>query len=266
MSSLHWHRITPGYARTYDEYRGGYSAASLVHILQRANIEPQSSAILDLACGTGAVTRQLSGASRLLLGMDAAFPMLAQAMQGALGGYLACANGEQLPLPPDSLDLVTIGQAIHWFNLPGLFSELRRVLRPGGWLAVLSRYPSPAGRLHALVERLRYPYTEEGRQGTPQWSTSKAPSNLLGVAEGGQAGFGDYERTVFEHTMELTVAGYLRGALERGQRHFVSPADQAAFGAALEAELNSIAEDGMLREPFFDYVFMTRKKEKQYET
>jgi len=256
MSDLHWHKITPAYARTYDDYRGGYSPASLGHILQRARIDPQTSLILDLACGTGAVTRQISTAGRLLVSMDAAFLMLAQARQLYPHNCLACANGEQLPLPPGSFDLVTIGQAVHWFNLPALLGELKRVLRPGGWLAVISRYPSPAGRLHALVERLRYPYTEEGRQGAPQWSTSSSPSNLSGLEK---AGFCDYERNVFEHTMELTVAGYLRGAMERGLRSYMPSADQAAFSAALETELNAIAENGILREPFFDYVFMARK-------
>ncbi len=256
MSSQHRHRITPGYALAYDDYRGNYSHASLEHILQRAGIQPSTSVILDLACGTGAVSRQITGAARLLLGMDAALPMLARAQQNAPASRLACADGLRLPLPPGCLDLITIGQAIHWFDLPGLFAELRRVLRPGGWLAVLSRYPSPAGRLHALVERLRYPFTEEGRQAIPQWSTSSAPSNLLGLE---QAGFGDYERCVFEHTMELSLAGYLRGALERGQRHFTSPDDQAAFNAALEGELRAIAPDGILREPFFDTVFTARK-------
>jgi ubiquinone/menaquinone biosynthesis C-methylase UbiE len=256
MSGLHWHKITRGYARTYDDYRGGYSSASLGHILERARIDPHTSVILDLACGTGAVTRQISAAARLLVSMDAAYPMLAQARQLYPDTNLVCANGEQLPLLPDSFDLVTIGQAVHWFNLPALFGELKRVLRPGGWLAVISRYPSPAGQLHALVERLRYPYTKEGRQGAPQWSTSSSPSNLSGLE---RAGFCDYERTVFEHTMELTVAGYLRGAMERGLRSYMSSADQAAFSATLASALNAIAKDGILREPFFDYVFMARK-------
>jgi ubiquinone/menaquinone biosynthesis C-methylase UbiE len=259
MSSLHWHKITPGYAQAYNDYRGEYSPASLQYILQRAEVSSQSAVILDLACGTGAVTRQIAGAARLLIGMDSALPMLIQAKQQYPEWRLACADGVQLPLPPGSLDLVTIGQAIHWFDLPALFGELRRVLRPDGWLAVLSRYPSPAGRLDALVERLRYPYTEEGRQGTPQWSTSTSPSNLLGLAGGGQIGFDNYDRTVFEHTMELSVAGYLRGSLEGNQRHFATPAEGPAFRADLEAELNAIAEDGILREPFFDYVFMARK-------
>jgi len=55
------------------------------------------------------------------------------------------------------------------------------------------------------------------------------------------------------------VAGYLRGTQERRQRHFASPADQADFSAALESELKCIADDGRLREPFFDYVIMARK-------
>jgi ubiquinone/menaquinone biosynthesis C-methylase UbiE len=256
MSGLHWHKITSGYARTYDDYRGGYSPASLRHILERAHIDPRTSVILDLACGTGAVTRQICEAAHWLVSMDAAYPMLAQAHQLYPENSLACANGEQMPFPPGSFDLVTIGQAVHWFNLLALFNELRRVLRPGGWLAVISRYPSPAGRLHALVERLRYPYTKEGRRGAPQWSTSSSPSNLSGLE---RAGFCDYERTVFDHTMELTVAGYLRGAMERGLRSYMSSADQAAFSAALETELNAIAENGILYEPFFDYVFMARK-------
>ena len=74
------------------------------------------------------------------------FPDAGPARQLYPENCLVCANGEQLPLPPDSLDLVTIGQAVHWFNLPALVGELKRVLRPGGWLAVISRYPSPAGR------------------------------------------------------------------------------------------------------------------------
>jgi len=34
-----------------------------------------------------------------------------------------------------------------------------------------------------------------------QWSISNSPSNLLGLAGGGQAGFINYERTVFAHTL-----------------------------------------------------------------
>jgi ubiquinone/menaquinone biosynthesis C-methylase UbiE len=260
MNLFDWHSINSSYAQTYDESRGGYSPSSIRHILERAQADSHSTRILDLACGTGVVFREMFGNSRLLLGIDAAEPMLEQAKALYLGKTpglcLARANGEQLPLAPGSVDLVTIGQAIHWFNLSALFSELFRVLCRGGWLAVIARHGSPTGRLWSLVEHLQYPYTEGGLKGIPRWIHMNAPSNLLGLE---QAGFADYERVVFEHEMELTVEGYLRGALNRSKRNSLIIEDQAAFQARLEQGLNSIAQNGIIREIFFDYVFMARK-------
>jgi ubiquinone/menaquinone biosynthesis C-methylase UbiE len=260
MNRFDWHTINPSYAQTYDGFRGGFSPMSIRHILERAQADPHSAVIVDLACGTGAVFREMFGNSRLLLGVDPATPMLEQAKTLYLGKVpglsLVCASGEQLPLTPGSVDLVTIGQAIHWFNLPNLFAEMRRVLRQGGWLAVLSRYSSPAGRLRALVERVQYPYTEEGRKGIPRWSNTNPPSNLLGLE---QAGFIGYERVVFQHEVELTVEGYLQGMIDRSRRRSLATDDQPAFRAALEQELNKLAQNGILRETFFDFVFAARK-------
>ena len=43
---------------------------------------------------------------------------------------------ELLDAPDQSFDLITVAQAIHWFNLPAFFSTVERVLKPGGYLAV----------------------------------------------------------------------------------------------------------------------------------
>jgi ubiquinone/menaquinone biosynthesis C-methylase UbiE len=255
VNRFHWQSIDASYAQVYDNFRGGYSAAAIDHILKRAQVISEKTCVLDLACGTGAVFREFEGRVRLLVGMDASLPMLEQAKSRRPDG-LACADGESIPLTANTIDLVTIGQAIHWFNLPALVGELLRVLRPGGWLALLSRYPSPAGKINALVEQLHYPLTPDGRNGKPIWSSMNSPLNLLGLE---QAGFVDYERQVFQHEMELTVEGYLKGSLQRSQRQELAQAEQTAYITALEARLRIIAPDGVLRESFFDYVFMARK-------
>lgn len=260
MNRFDWHTINPSYVQTYDGFRGGFSPVSIRHILERALPDLHSAVIVDLACGTGAVFRQMFGNSRLLLGVDPATPMLERAKALYLGKVpglsLVCASGEQLPLAPGSVDLITIGQAIHWFNLSSLFAELRRVLHQGGWLAVLSRYSSPAGSLSALVERIQYPYTEEGRKGIPRWSSTNYPSNLLGLE---QAGFIAYERIVIQHEIEFTVEGYLQGIMDRSKRRSLTTDDQPAFRNALEQEVNNLAQNGILRETFFDFVFTARK-------
>jgi ubiquinone/menaquinone biosynthesis C-methylase UbiE len=255
-----WHRISPDYARVYDDFRGGYSPETIRYLFQRTNIQTSSSQVLDLACGTGAVFREIVGQTRQLTAMDASWPMLTQAGSLYLHNIpnlsLVNAVGEKLPLASGCVDLVTIGQAIHWFDLPALLAELRRVLRPGGWLAILSRYPSPAGKLHALVQQIQYSFSQEGRQGIPEWTRMNAPENLLGLE---QAGFGKYERCVFQNEMSLSVEGFLRGAVERGKSHSV-PADVLPdFQMILKDKLNGLAQNGFLHEPYFDYLFLSRK-------
>ncbi len=261
MKYYDWYKITSEYAQSYDGFRGSFSPETIRHILTRAHVTPQKSVILDLACGTGAVMREMFGRSRLIVGMDAATPMIAHARdlyQGKAPGLcLVRAVGERLPIAPACLDLVTIGQAIHWFDLSALFPELLRVLRPGGWLAVVSRYPSPAGTLNALVDRLRYPFTEAGQNGAPLWNEMSAPSNLLGLED---AGFTGYERTVIPYDMVLSVDGYLRGAIERASRR-IDLHNMPAFRTALENHLHQLAQNGALREPFFDYLFMAQRPE-----
>ena len=52
-------------------------------------------------------------------------------------------TAEAMPLPDDSADAVTVGQAFHWFDGPAALAEIERVLRPGGALALAwNRRPS----------------------------------------------------------------------------------------------------------------------------
>ncbi|MDZ7638975.1 MAG: bifunctional demethylmenaquinone methyltransferase/2-methoxy-6-polyprenyl-1,4-benzoquinol methylase UbiE [Bryobacterales bacterium] len=107
---------------------------------------------MDLCCGTGdllvAMERE---AGRPLLGSDFCFPMLtaASAKIGRLGlsSTLFDADGLELPLAAESLDLITIAFGFRNFsNYRRGLAELRRVLRPGGTLAILE-FSQPPNRL-----------------------------------------------------------------------------------------------------------------------
>jgi SAM-dependent methyltransferase len=169
----------------------------------------------------------------------------------------AAAEAETLPFPDESFDLV-FGHAVlhHIPDLGQAFSEFARVLRPGGWLAVLSRYPSPTGRITALVEQTRYAFTGDGHAGIPAWTSMQAPSNLLGLE---QAGFTGYTRRVFANPMVLSLEGYLNGMTNRASRADISAEDYLVYQARLREVLLPLSVNGQLREPFFDYVFMAQK-------
>ena len=96
---------------------------------------PGGSTVLDLACGTGDLCRDLSARSLQPIGVDLSYGMLAAARTGA---PLVHGDALRLPLPDASVDGVTCGFALRNFeSLPPFFAELARVTRPGGRIALL---------------------------------------------------------------------------------------------------------------------------------
>lgn len=93
--------------------------------------------VCDLAAGTGKLTRLLVAA-----GADVVAVEPVAGMRGELAAALPTvevldATAEDLPFGDRSVDLVTVAQAFHWFDVPAALAEIARVLRPDGGLALI---------------------------------------------------------------------------------------------------------------------------------
>lgn len=96
---------------------------------------PPRSRVLDLACGTGDLCRELVDASLRPIGVDFSLGML---MNARVDNPLVQGDALRLPVPDGSVDGVTCGFALRNFvDLGGFFAELARVVRPGGRVALL---------------------------------------------------------------------------------------------------------------------------------
>jgi SAM-dependent methyltransferase len=119
-------------AEAYERGRPGYAEAALDELGL-----PASAHVLDLAAGTGKLTRQLVRrfervvAVEPLDGMRAVLEELVPEAEALRG------NAEDIPLAAGEVDAAFVGEAFHWFAGPLALVELARVLRPGGTLAVL---------------------------------------------------------------------------------------------------------------------------------
>ena len=111
--------------------------------------------VLDVCIGTGQVARpalRVTGESGAVIGLDASLGMLVEA-QRTVRAPLVQGFVEQLPIHSDSVDMVTMGYALrHVTDLVAVFSEYRRVLRPGGRLLILE-LTRPRSRLQYLLVR-----------------------------------------------------------------------------------------------------------------
>jgi demethylmenaquinone methyltransferase / 2-methoxy-6-polyprenyl-1,4-benzoquinol methylase len=96
---------------------------------------PRGARVLDVACGTGDLCRELTTAGKRAYGFDYSAGMLAAARTEA---PLVRADALTLPVRDGAADGVTCGFALrNVTDLGGLFGEFARVLRPGGKLAIL---------------------------------------------------------------------------------------------------------------------------------
>ena len=127
-----FHDHFSGVANRYADFRPHYPAALFDYL---ATIVPRTSTVWDCACGNGQATVDLAMRFEQVIGTDASREQIASAKANARIEYRV-APAEQSGLPDKSVGLVTVAQALHWFNFDRFYAEVERVLAPGGVIAV----------------------------------------------------------------------------------------------------------------------------------
>lgn len=126
-------------AEDYAAHRPPYAAAAFVVLRQIAGLT-SSSVVADIGAGTGNVTRHLLGHVQRVFAIEpeAAMRRHVEDMMRPHPRSIALAGtAEATTLPDQSVDLITVGQAIHWFDRKLAPMEFDRILRPEGWLALI---------------------------------------------------------------------------------------------------------------------------------
>lgn len=86
--------------------------------------------VLDIACGTGLVSKQFKGKVKEVIGLDISAAMSDQARPYL--DRLIISSVEDIPLPDNSVDICVCRQGLQFVNLNKAMSEVMRVLKPGG--------------------------------------------------------------------------------------------------------------------------------------
>lgn len=123
----------------YARYRPGYPAAVLDMLRAQIGLT-SASVIADVGCGTGILARLFCAAGNHVYGVEPNISMLDFARESLreFPQFIpVAARAEATTLPDGSVDIVTAGQAFHWFDPQRTRREFARVLKPGGWVVLL---------------------------------------------------------------------------------------------------------------------------------
>src|SRR5436309_13441105 len=119
-------------ANRYADFRPHYPATLFDYL---ATPVPRSSLVWDCACGSSQATLDLATRFDRVVATDASREQIASATPHPNVEYRV-APADESGLPDASVGLLTVAQALHWFDLERFYAEAKRVLQPGGVLAV----------------------------------------------------------------------------------------------------------------------------------
>jgi ubiquinone/menaquinone biosynthesis C-methylase UbiE len=162
-------------ARDYERGRPGYPPEAIDALMRELHLG-QRSVVVDLAAGTGKLTRDLTRRFDRVIAIEPLAEMRGQLARTAPAAEALSGAAERLPLADASADAIFVAQAFHWFDGRRALDEIARVLRPGGGLALLwnttpweLRQGAWFARLDDLLERRRADLSVMRRRATGRW-------------------------------------------------------------------------------------------------
>ena len=242
MSHVH-ETAARGFAQSAEAYELGrpdYPRAALEPLALSPGLE-----VLDLAAGTGKLTRRLADSGATVTAVEpvaemrAALPESVRALDG---------TAESIPVADGAVDLVTVAQAFHWFDGDAALAEIHRVLRPDGRLALVWNRRVEDAPVNVAIDRLVEPY----RQGTPThrgeaWRAAFERTTL----------FGPLEEHVFANEQVLDEEGLAARIMSISFVACLPEPDRAV----LRERLRELAADGPVTVPYRTEVTVCRRRD-----
>lgn len=154
----------------YDRYRPGFPdrAAEMI-------VPASARSVLDLGAGTGKLTELLVSRAERVLAVEPSEAMLDVLRQKLPAVDAMKGSAERIPIPDNSVDVVTVAQAFHWFDREPACREIARILVPNGVLGLLWNHMDPTCEWDRACHRIAHPAV-----GDSDVTTSSAADELPG--------------------------------------------------------------------------------------
>ncbi|KAJ9658025.1 hypothetical protein H2198_003994 [Neophaeococcomyces mojaviensis] len=132
-------------ATKYAAYRPSYPPLLIKMVMEgHTSTGGQTTTVLDIGCGPGIATRQIAAFFEHAIGVDAGQSMIETARNtpcysstGEQARFEVCGAEEiDKVIDAESVDLITVATAAHWFDMPRFYAAASKVLKPSGTIAM----------------------------------------------------------------------------------------------------------------------------------
>jgi ubiquinone/menaquinone biosynthesis C-methylase UbiE len=123
-------------ASEYERGRPSYPPEAVDRMAEALGLSTEST-VVDLAAGTGKLTRELAPRFCRVIAVEPLGGMLDELRRSVPEAEAIEGRAEAIPVADGSADAVFAAQAFHWFANEAALAEIARVLRPGGGLGLI---------------------------------------------------------------------------------------------------------------------------------
>ena len=252
MSESHTERFS-GRVDAYARHRPSFPRA-IVAFLREHRALADGATVADVGAGTGMLAEVFLDAGHRVLAVEPNREMLTACRQLATR-YAALqvveGSAEHTALAENSIDLVTVGRAMHWFDWKQAHREFRRILRPEGWVLIATNGHRDSG---ALVSEQLTDLLRRHRMDSCEADVRRDFDQRL-------RGFLDpatWHRTRLDHSMTVTFETLLGYAQSLSAIPHPGQTGYEAMAAALQSIFHAHQSEGQLTTPLVSQLFLGR--------
>lgn len=235
----------------YARYRPRYPQTVMDALRDECGLSA-SSVVADVGSGTGILTEMLLRNANTVYAVEPndAMRVAAEASLSEYQGFVSV-NGraEATTLPDASIDLITAAQAFHWFDPVPTRAEFLRILRPGGYVALVwnMRHYQAGGFALAYEELLG----EHGQAYHQVNHEARVDNNDILFANG-------HETRIFTHERRLDYDALQGGLLSASYAPLPGTPEYEPMIARLRAIFDEYEQDGIVAMPYETHLYFAQ--------